>query len=437
MKVFRFKGGVHPPEGKEVTENLSVEVFKAPKKVYIPLLQHIGAPLNPIVKVGDEVKIGQKIGDSEAFMSSPVHASVSGKVVEIAVYTFPVSGMVKTIVIENNEKDEWVELKGNKDYTKLSKEELLKIIREAGIVGQGGAAFPTHIKLNPPKDKTIDTLLINAAECEPYLNADNRVMIEYGKESIEGIKILLHVLGIKRAVIGVENNKHEAIENMEKLTADLPNIEVAVLETKYPQGGEKQLIKACLNRVVPVRSLPSEVGVVVQNIGTAKVIYDAVVVGKALVERVLTVSGLGVKTPKNLLVRVGTQFKEILESVGIDREVTEKIVMGGPMMGIAQWTDEVPTIKGTSGILALTKKETKPYKSKSCISCGKCVTVCPINLMPLMYAKLAKFQQWEEMDRYNLLDCMECGTCQFVCPSNRPLTEGIKLGKAKLRTMKK
>ncbi|BDU49695.1 electron transport complex subunit RsxC [Haliovirga abyssi] len=437
MKLFTFKGGIHPPERKELAEDKEIEVFAAPKVVYIPLIQHIGSPLDPLVKVGDEVKVGQKIGDSKGFMSAPVHSSVSGKVLKIVKHPFPVNGYANSVIIENNGEDEWIESKAVDDYTKLSSEELLGIVRENGIVGLGGATFPTHIKLNPPKDKVIDTLVINGAECEPYLNADNRLMIEYGKEFVEGVKIILHILGIKKAVIGIEENKEEAIEKIQNLVANEDGIEVGVLKTKYPQGGEKQLIKALLDRVVPSKKLPSEVGVVVQNVGTAKAIYDAVVKGKPIVERVLTVSGLGVKTPKNLLVRIGTQFKEILESVGIDEEKTEKLIMGGPMMGLAQFTDEVPVIKGTSGILALTEKEMNSYESRSCISCGKCVSVCPMNLMPLMYAKLARFKEWGEMDRYNLMDCIECGSCQFICPSNRPLTEGIKIGKAKLRGMKR
>ncbi len=388
-----------------------------------------------MVEIGSEVKIGQKIGDSKAFLSSPVHSSVSGKVVAIEVMVFPVNGRVKTIIIENNEKEEWIELEKIKDYTKKTPEQLIEIIRERGIVGQGGATFPTNIKLSPPKDKKIDTLLINGAECEPYLNADNRTLIENGKEFIEGLKITAYILGVEKSIIGIENNKKEAIEIIREIIKN--EIELAVLKTKYPQGGEKQLIKAVLNREVPARKLPSEVGVVVQNVGTIKAIYEGVVLGKPLIERVLTVSGEGVKEPKNLLVRVGTIFREVLENVGYDEEKTEKIVMGGPMMGLAQYTIDVPVIKGTSGILALTKKEISPYEPRSCISCGKCIDACPMNLMPIMFAKLARFNEWEAMDKYNLLDCMECGSCAYVCPANRPLTEAIKLGKAKLRTIKK
>lgn len=438
MKIFKLKkGGVHPPENKSLTEDKEIERFEIPEKVYIAMSQHIGAPGDPIVKVGDEVKIGQKIAESGAFVSAPIHASVSGKVVKIEDYPYPINGKVKTIIIENNKKEEWVELKGVEDYKSLDKKELLDIIREKGIVGQGGATFPTSIKLNPPKDKTIDTLLMNGAECEPYLNADNRVMLEQAEDMIEGIKIMLHILGIKKAIIGIEENKLKAIQHIKQLIKKESMISVAVLKTQYPQGGEKQLIKAVLDREVPSKALPAEVGVVVQNVATAKAVYDAIVKGIPLIERVLTVTGFAVKEPKNLLVRVGTKFEEILDHVGVDKTKMEKLVMGGPMMGLAQYTSEVPTLKGTSGILALSKEEMNRTETESCISCGKCITVCPMGLMPLMFAKLGRFEEWKEMDRYNLMDCIECGSCSYICPANRPLTEAIKIGKNKLRDMKK
>lgn len=440
MKFFTFKGGIHPLDKKEVTKDLKIQSFTTPKKVYISLLQHIGVPLEPIVKIGEEVKLGQKIAESNAFLSVPVHSSVSGKVIDISIHNFPINGRVKTIVIENNEKDEWVELQPNEKYEKFSKDELLQMIKESGIVGMGGATFPTHVKLSPPADKKLDTLVINGAECEPYLNADNRAMIEKSKEIVEGIKIILKILGINKAYIGIEDNKDEAIEKMrEAVEKYMGNcqIEIALLKTKYPQGGEKQLIKAILDREVPAKRLPSEVGVVVQNISTSFAIYEAIVLGKPLIERALTVSGLGVKKPGNYRVRLGVLFEEILKHCEWDAESTNKIIMGGPMMGISQFTTAVPVIKGTSGILALTEQEMNHYKPKSCISCGKCVTACPMNLMPLMFAKLARFEEWEDLDKYNLMDCMECGSCSYVCPSNRPLTEAIKIGKAKLRTIKR
>lgn len=435
MKLFSFIGGVHPPERKYFTESYKIENFPTSKINYVSTLQHIGVITEPLVEKGDIVKKGQKIAESKAFLSAPVHSPVSGKVLSVENHLFPVNGKVLTIIIENDFKETEEDYEKIENYREKTKEELLDKIRSMGVVGQGGAAFPTHIKLNPPADTKIDTLIINGAECEPYLNSDNRVMIERANEVIEGIKIMLHILKIEKAVIGIEKNKKEAIEIIKKAVENENGISVACLETKYPQGGEKQMIKAILNRNVPSKKLPSEVGVVVQNISTAYEVYRAVVLGKPLIERVITVSGKGVTAPKNLNIRIGTLFKDILEYCGFNEEITEKIVMGGPMMGLAQFTTEVPVVKGTSGILALTKEELNECRAKSCISCGKCVEVCPMNLTPLMFAQYGRKEMWQEMERYNLMDCIECGSCAFICPSKRPLTEAIKIGKAKIRTM--
>lgn len=436
MKFFGFKGGVHPPENKVQTENQAVEILTAPKMVFIPLLQHIGVPLTPCVEIGERVLKGQIIADSEAFLSVPVHASVSGTVKKIENLPFPLMGNVQTIVIENDEQEEWTTLEKLPEWKNSTKEELLKAIRSKGIVGLGGAAFPTHVKLNPPADVKIEVLLLNGAECEPYLNSDNRVMIEEPSKVIEGIKIMKHILNVDSAVIGIEDNKPEAIEAMRKACQGT-NIEVMPLKTMYPQGGEKSLIKAILNKEVPSGKLPSAVGVVVNNTTTAAAIYDAIVNGLPLLDKVVTVTGKGVEQPKNLKAVIGTPISMLLENCGYKEEVVEKIVMGGPMMGMAQLTLEVPVIKGTSGLLALTKQETNYCKPKACIGCGKCVDACPMSLEPIMYARLAEFSQWEEMAKYHLMDCIECGSCAYICPANRPLTEAIKIGKAKLRTMKK
>ncbi|MGL5377669.1 MAG: electron transport complex subunit RsxC [Cetobacterium sp.] len=436
MKFFGFKGGVHPPENKIETENQIIEKLPAPKVVFIPLLQHIGVPLTPCVKVGDKVLKGQVIGDSDAFLSVPVHATVSGIVKKIENLPFPLMGSVETIVIENDGLEEWSNLEKNPIWKKISKDELLKIVRSKGIVGLGGAAFPTHVKLNPPKEVKIETLLLNGAECEPYLNSDNRVMIEEPLKVIEGIKIMMHILNVSNAIIGIEDNKKEAIEIMRK-TAEGTSIKVMPLKTMYPQGGEKSLIKAILNKEVLSGKLPSSLGVVVNNTTTAAAIYDAVVNGLPLIDKVVTVTGKGIKEPKNLRVAIGTQISELLEKCGYIENEVEKIIMGGPMMGMAQLTLDVPVIKGTSGLLALTKKETNYCKPKACIGCGKCIDACPISLQPIMYARLAEFSQWEDMAKHNLMDCIECGSCAYICPSNRPLTEAIKIGKSKLRSMKK
>ncbi|WP_297599129.1 electron transport complex subunit RsxC [uncultured Cetobacterium sp.] len=436
MKFFGFKGGVHPPENKIQTENQAIEILKAPKMVYISLLQHIGVPLTPCVQVGDRVLKGQTIADSEAFLSVPVHATVSGTVKKIENLPFPLMGNVQTIVIENDEQEEWATLRKVENWKEASKQDLLSIIREKGIVGLGGAAFPTHIKLNPPSDTKIDALLLNGAECEPYLNSDNRVMIEDPQKVVEGIKIMKHILKVETVVIGIEDNKREAIEIMKK-ACEGTEIEVMPLKTMYPQGGEKSLIKAILNKEVPSGKLPSAVGVVVNNTTTAAAIYDAVVNGLPLLDKVVTITGKAIKEPKNLKAVIGTPISDLLESCGYKEDEAEKIVMGGPMMGMAQFTLEVPVIKGTSGLLALTKEETNYCKPKACIGCGKCVDACPMSLEPIMYARLAAFSQWEDMANYHLMDCIECGSCSYICPSNRPLTEAIKIGKAKLRSMKK
>lgn len=436
MKFFGFRGGVHPPENKIQTENMAVEEVKAPKMLYVALLQHIGAPLDPIVAVGDRVLKGQKIADSQAFMSSPIHSPVSGTVKRIEDHVFPLMGRIKTVIIENDEQETWAELSKIEKWENVDRKTLLTMIREKGIVGIGGASFPTHIKLDPPADAKIDTLLLNGAECEPYLNSDNRLMIENPEKIVNGIKIIKKILGVNRAIVGIEENKPEAIASMRK-AVEGTGIEIAPLKTKYPQGGEKQLIKAVLDRQVPFGKLPSAVGVVVQNTGTAAAIYDGIVNGIPLIEKVVTVSGKGIINPKNVKIAIGTPFSYLLDYCGVNREVVDKLVMGGPMMGMAQFSEEAPVIKGTSGLLALTKEETNPYKTRACIGCGKCVEACPMGLEPLMFARLAAFEQWEQLKEYSLMDCIECGSCAYICPANRPLTEAIKIGKSKLRAMKK
>ncbi|MGL6064415.1 MAG: electron transport complex subunit RsxC [Fusobacteriaceae bacterium] len=435
MKIFGFKGGVHPTENKSQTENMQTEKISLPKMLYIPLIQHIGTPLEPTVAIGEKVLKGQKIGDSKAFLSSPIHSSTSGIVKKIDNYDFPLMGKTKTIFIEPDGEETWCELHPIKNWETATKEELLEKIRENGIVGIGGASFPTHIKLNPPAESKIDTLLLNAAECEPYLNSDNRLLIENTEKVISGIKILKKILSVENVVIGIEDNKKEAIGKLE-IALKGTGIDLVVLKTLYPQGGEKQLIKAVLGREVPSGKLPLNVGVVVQNTGTAAAVFSAIVEGKPLIEKVVTVSGLAVEKPKNLITLIGTPISHLLEICGAKNEEIDRLVMGGPMMGMAQYTSDVPVIKGSSGVLALTKKETNTCKARPCIGCGKCVDACPMGLMPIMYARLGEANIWEEFKKYNIMDCIECGSCAYICPSNRPLTESIKLGKAKVRMMK-
>lgn len=435
MKFFGFRGGVHPPENKLQTENMAVEKLSSPNEIYLPLLQHIGVPLNPIVNVGDRVLKGQKVAEADG-LATPVHSPVSGTVTKIENRIFPLSGKIMTIFIENDGKEEWAELSKIEDWETADRKELLDMIKEKGIVGIGGATFPTHVKLNPPPNVKIDTLLLNGAECEPYLNSDNRLMLENPKSIIEGIKIINKILGINKAYIGIEDNKPEAIEIMEK-AAEGTVIKVVPLKTKYPQGGEKQLIKSILNRQVPSGQLPSAVGVVVQNTGTAAAIYEGLVKGIPLIEKIVTVSGGAIKKPKNLKVAIGTPFHHLLDHCEIERDNMERLVMGGPMMGLAQMSEDATIIKGTSGLLALTTKEMRPYKTRPCISCSKCISACPMGLAPLMYDRLSITKEWDEMANHNLMDCIECGSCSYACPTNRPLAAAIKTGKNKLRAKKK
>jgi len=373
-------------------------------EIFVPLLQHIGAPLNPIVNVGDRVLKGQKIADAEG-LAVPVHSPVSGTVTKIESRVFPLTGKVMTVFIQNDKKEEWAELSKIENWEEADKKALLDIIREKGIVGIGGATFPTHVKLNPPPNTQLDSLILNGAECEPYLNSDNRLMLENPKSIVEGIKIIKKILNVPNVYVGIEDNKPEAIESMRKATEGT-GINIVPLKTKYPQGGEKQLIKSILDRQVPSGQLPSAVGVVVQNTGTAAA-------------------------------AIGTPFSYILDHCGVNREEMARLVMGGPMMGLAQMTEDATVIKGTSGLLALTNEEMRPYKTKACISCSKCVSACPMGLAPLMFDRLAAAKEYEEMAVHNLMDCIECGSCAYICPANRPLAEAIKTGKAKLRAKKK
>ncbi len=434
MALATFKGGIHPLYKKALSSEASLVRLAPPKTVVIPLSQHIGAPCSASVEIGQEVKIGELVGIAEAFVSAPVHSSVSGKVVAIGEFPNPMGKMVKSVVIENDGKDDWVELKGA-DPLNLSPEEIKERISAAGVVGMGGAAFPTKVKLSPPKEKPIDTVILNGAECEPYLNADNRLMVERPEEVIDGLEIIMRSLGVQKGYIGIENNKPRAFEVLKKTAEDHPDVEVHELEVKYPQGAEKMLIKAITGREVPSSGgLPMDVCVVVQNIGTAVAIHDAVRFGRPLTERVVTVTGEGIVEPKNLLVRVGTMVSELVEACGGLTEDAVKVISGGPMMGFALSTLEVPVTKGTSGILVMTGEEA-PHLDKhlNCIRCGRCIDACPMGLMPQMLSILSEAGQYEECKEYDLWDCFECGSCAFVCPSKRPIVQFVKLAKSQTK----
>ncbi len=437
MELQTFKGGIHPPHGKSFTAMKPIEKSNEPKIVTIPLQQHIGAPCQPLVQVGDKVKVGQKIGDTEAFVSAPVHSSVSGEVKEIAQKLTP-TGQAVCIVIESdgkNDVDESVQPKP--DVEKLSKEEILKVIREAGITGMGGASFPTHVKLSPPPDKEIDTVILNGAECEPYLTADHRLMLENPERVVYGLKVIMKALNVKAGYIGIEANKPDAIQVMEKAIKGEEGMSVIPLKVKYPQGAEKQLIYACTKREVPSGKLPMEVKVVVSNIGSAAAIGEAFKTGMPLIERIASITGSGIKEPKNLKIKVGTSFKDIVEQCGGYNGKIGKLIMGGPMMGLAQFTDEIPCIKGTSGILVLSEEDARLPKPQNCMRCGKCVEICPIGLMPLYISAYGSNNMLDKAEEVNALDCIECGSCSFVCPSKRPLLETIRVAKSEINTRKR
>lgn len=434
MGLATFKGGVHPPDKKELSKQSPITPAEAPKRVCIPLSQHIGAPCKAAVAIGQDVKKGEVIGTPEGFVSAPVHASVAGKVAGIVECPSATGRMVQCVVIENNGTEEWTTLKDNPDYLSLSPEDLRAKVKDAGIVGMGGAAFPTHVKLSPPKEKPIDVVILNGAECEPYLTADYRLMIERPDDVVAGLKVLMRILGVTKGYIGIEENKMDAVEIMTKAVAGEGTIQVVTCKVMYPQGAEKMLIKACVDREVPARGLPMDCGVVCQNIGTAVAIYEAARFGKPLIERVVTVTGAGIREPKNLMVKVGTMVSEIVAQCGGLKEDTAKVISGGPMMGFALYTLETPVTKGTSGILALPESEVKHAdKFGPCIRCGRCIEVCPMGLMPSMLSITAEKGFWEDAKAYNLFDCFECGTCTYVCPSKRPIVQLVRLAKSQTK----
>lgn len=444
MHLKSFKGGIHPRDEKRRTNMIPIQNFVTGEQVIIPLRQHIGAPCTPLVQKGDYVLMGQKIGEATSFVSAPVHASVSGTVIDIKPYPHPGGGMAEAIVIENDGKDAMVDtikpwnMKISKDETckyinEMDPKEIVEKVKEAGITGMGGAAFPTHVKLSPAPDVKIDTIILNGAECEPYLTADHREMLENGQKIVIGALMVKRAVNAEKVVIAIENNKKDAIDTMTEITKYFNSVEVATLKTKYPQGSEKQLIKAVTGREVPSGGLPSAVGVVVNNIDTCAAIADAVVCNKPLIERVVTVSGDAVKDPSNLRVRVGVTFKELLLACHLMEDHYKKIIMGGPMMGIPQTDIEVPVIKGTSGILAFQEPQTYGKDEGACIKCSKCVQVCPMRLMPNFLSIFAEAKDVEKLKEYNIMDCMECGSCAYICPQRRFMAQHIKAGKALLK----
>jgi len=426
----KIKWGIHPDTHKSPTEGKAIESNELPGKVIIPIQQHIGAPCEPIVKKGDLVKKGQLIAAAKTPVSSNVHATISGKVVDVSDKPHPSLGKCLAITIESDGQDEWEEgILTEREWQKLDSAEIVEIIKNAGIVGLGGATFPTHIKLTPPKDNPIDTLIINGAECEPYLTADHRIMLEYTERMVTGILIIKKILGAKQVIIGIEDNKMNAVKAISEAVTGT-GIKVAAVPTRYPQGAEKTLIKTLLKREVPSGKLPMSIGVVVQNVGTAVAVCDAVRNGIPLIERVVTVSGRAIQEPKNLKLRIGTTFADAIEQCGGLKFPPAKLIMGGPLMGVAQYTEDVPVIKGASGILAFSKEEVNDGPESPCIRCGSCLDACPMGLNPSMLSILGERSFVEEaLNEYHLLDCIECGCCTFVCPAKRKIIHYIRYSK--------
>lgn len=428
-----FKGGINPPGYKELTNGKPIVKANDPKVVYIPLQQHIGAPCKAIVNVGDYVKVGQKIGEATAHISAPVHSSVSGTVKSIEPLYSPAGNKVDTVIIESDGLDQPHEsIKPKGKLEDLSPSEIIDIIKEAGITGLGGAGFPTHVKLSPPADKKVDTFILNGAECEPFLTPDHRSMLEMFERIIFGTKAIMKALGLIKAMIAIEKNKLDAIEAFKEVLKDSDNIEIVAMETKYPQGDEKRIINAILGREVPSGGLPADVGCVVNNVATAKAIADAIIDGKPLYERIVTVTGHIVKEPKVFQAKIGTPIQELIDQCGGFTEAPRKIIIGGPMMGKSQFTTDVPVIKTTGGILGLSKEETDPQKVQPCIKCGQCLGVCPVFLQPLYISAYSLKNDFDKAQEYKALDCVECGACSFICPAKRPLTESIRLAKQEI-----
>ncbi len=433
MGLKTFPGGIHPHDSKDFSKDKSIEAIPLPLKVVIPLSQHIGAPSKPIVKVGDEVLAGQKIAEPGGFVSIPMHASIAGKVTKIAKFPHPTGTFVEAIEITASGEDKWIEMSDDSNYLDLPVEEMKKRIAEAGVCGMGGAGFPTHVKLTPPPTKSIDTIVLNGVECEPYLTADYRVMMEQAEDILAGLKILMKTVDAAKGVIGIEVNKPDAIKKMKQLTSSDPTISVVSLKLKYPQGAEKQLIYAATKRSVPNKGgLPMDVGVVVQNVGTAIAVYEAVRYQKPLVERVITVSGKIVKNPKNIRARVGTSYQELLDFCDGCSEEIGKVISGGPMMGFAIPNLDAPMTKGSSGLLLFNKKEAHKAEENTCLRCGRCVDICPMNIIPSLIASSVRYEDYDNAEKCGVMDCIKCGSCAYVCPSHIKLIQWIDIGKIKV-----
>lgn len=434
MEVKQFLGGAHVPHYKSFSEHKAIKEASLPEEIIVPLLQHTGAPNEPLVKVGDKVKAGQKIGATDKFVSAPVHASLSGTVTAIEPRPFITGQMIESIVIAVDKNQDALELK-ERDLSSVTKEDIVSAVKEAGIVGMGGAAFPTAVKISPPPDKKVDALIINGCECEPYLTCDHRLMLEKPAELLQGVKLLKKMLSVEQAFICIEDNKDDAIEAVRQANDD-PSIVLLRMPTKYPQGSEKHLVKAALDREIPSGGLPFDVGALIQNVGTCVAIYEAVKYGKPLIERVVAVTGQNIKEPQNLMVKIGTPLSHLIADCGGIVEEPAKVVVGGPMTGRAQETLDVPVVKGTTGVIVLPPDmalEDMDYSD--CVRCCKCVEHCPMLLYPNQISIYCEAGMVREAADWNTMDCIECGICAYVCPSKRPITQLVQSMKPLIRDL--
>lgn len=426
MKRKTFKGGAHPYDGKKMSRECPIKILNPGDTLVYPLSQHIGAMAKPLVKAGDRVLVGQKIAEKGGFISANIHSSVSGTVKAIEKRLVATGGMVDSIIVENDGMYEEAApiFSGNPD--ELSKDEIIKIIEEAGIVGMGGAGFPTNVKLSPKNADIIDSIIVNGAECEPYLTSDYRRMVEQTDKLVKGLKIVLKIFPDAKGYFGIEDNKPEAIEALLKATENEDRIEVVPLKTKYPQGGERSMIYAVTGRKINSKMLPADVGCIVHNVDTIYAIYNAVYNGKPLIERIVTITGDAVRTPKNFQVRIGTSFRELIDAAGGFTTEPEKIISGGPMMGFSFFNIDVPVVKGSSSLLAFIKDDVSHEEPSACIRCGRCAAACPEHLLPMKLAALAGQNEPEEFKKLGGMECVECGCCSYVCPAKRQVTQSVR-----------
>ncbi len=433
-KIRTFRHGIHPHDFKEITRDLPIERMPFPEQVVLPLSQHLGAPSKPVVRIGDRVYRGQLIAEPGGFVSSALHASVTGTVIDIRPHNHPSGKLVDAIIIKTDPHSSQVLYDERSiPWQQMPKEELVSLIRNGGFVGLGGAAFPTHVKLSIPEGKYVKWFMVNAAECEPFLTADHRIMLEYYDSIFFGIRIIMKILGAEKTYIGTEVNKAPALEKLQQAMPEDLNCEIVPLETKYPQGAEKMLTEAVLHREIPSGKLPLDIHVIVNNVGTVAAIGDFFRFGQPVIERVVTVSGPGITRPANLLVPVGIQLSDVIDHCGGMREQTRQILFGGPMMGAAQRNLDVPVLKGTSGIIFLTGDIVEHRQEYPCIKCMRCVEACPVYLNPSRLGAFAKKRLYDEMLAFHLMDCIECGSCSYVCPSNIPLVQRFRVAKSLIR----